>query len=51
MIILKHGYPFERFHYETEDGFILTAFRISGGKGARPEEIHTKGVKKPVVVL
>lgn len=48
-IILRYGYPFERFHYETDDGFILSAFRISGGKGSRPEEIYKK--KKPVVLL
>lgn len=40
MIILKYGYPFENFHFETEDGHILTAFRISGKKGKRPEDIY-----------
>jgi len=49
MIILRYGYPFERFHYETDDGFILSIFRISGGKGSRPEDIYKK--QKPVVLL
>ena len=48
-IITKYGYPYERLFYDTEDGFYLIAFRISGGKGARPEDIYK--TKKPVVVM
>jgi hypothetical protein len=38
-ICAKYQYPFEKFHYETDDDYILTAIRISGGKGASPLEI------------
>lgn len=51
-IVIKYNYPFERFHYETEDGYILTTFRISGPKGSRPEAIYEEGNKgRPAVIF
>lgn len=29
-IVKRYGYPFERHHYETEDGYINMCIRISG---------------------
>lgn len=46
---MKYQYPFERFHYETADDYIVTALRISGGKGASPLDIQKS--KRPVVVF
>lgn len=42
--ILKNGYPFERHSVTTEDGYILSIFRIRGGRNS------TKTSSKPVLV-
>jgi hypothetical protein len=51
LICIKYNYPFERFHCETEDGYILQIFRISGGKGSRPDDIYKNNNKRPAVIF
>ena len=47
-ICAKHGYPIEQHFIETEDNYILCAFRISGGKGDGPIAIYKN--PRPVVI-
>ena len=42
-ICAKYGYPIEQHFIDTEDGFILKAFRISGPKGSSPTYIYKPG--------
>ena len=41
-LIMSHGYPFEQFYYETEDGYINCVHRINGPKGTKTEENNMK---------
>lgn len=45
-LITTKGYPGEEHQIRTEDNYILTVQRISGGQGQKPD-----GTKKPAVVL
>ena len=48
-IVIDHGYPFEKHHYETEDGYINTIHRISGGQGSKAS-VNYKGDWKPIIL-
>jgi hypothetical protein len=34
-LCVKYGYPFEEYEATTDDGYILTLFRILGGTGTK----------------
>ena len=35
-IVLRHGFDFEQYEVETEDGYLLTVFRIRSGNYRKP---------------
>lgn len=50
MLAIKYGYPFERFVIETEDGYLIQAFRISGGQNSSPLDIYRPGTSRPAII-
>lgn len=46
-LVVSKGYPFERHHVTTADGYILEMHRIPGGKRSCPEPCH----REPVLVM
>ncbi|KAG0411235.1 hypothetical protein HPB47_011633 [Ixodes persulcatus] len=46
-LVRSKGYPFERHHVTTADGYILEMHRIPGGKRSCPEPCH----REPVLLM
>ncbi|XP_042149648.1 lipase member K [Ixodes scapularis] len=46
-LVVSKGYPFERHHVTTADGYILEMHRIPGGKRSCPEPCH----REPVLLM